>query len=158
MICDLAITKKLTWSLITVSSIIFAWTVLAPGIVCKKHSLLAVLISLSLAVIPYLFIMEKCIETEGVIMAISIKVSVVGIAYLWCIYLLIFKTKLSKFTSSASSLLLAIPVSWVVNSIVDMEVTGQSITDLWDIMVGSMLLVIAAVLFGAGYKKKKSLW
>ena len=35
-ICDLAISKALTWSLITISAITFTWLILLPSMVFKK--------------------------------------------------------------------------------------------------------------------------
>lgn len=40
VICDLAISKTLTWSLISISSITFAWLILLPSIMFKKKKLL----------------------------------------------------------------------------------------------------------------------
>ena len=47
-ICDLAISKTLTWSLITISAITFAWLILLPSMMCKKKIVIATLLSLSI--------------------------------------------------------------------------------------------------------------
>ena len=64
IICNIAISGNLTWSLIPVSSIIFAWLIFFPGIVLRKNKIIASLISLSIFIIPYLFLLGNLIKTK----------------------------------------------------------------------------------------------
>lgn len=153
VICDLAITGRFTWSMIPVTSLLLAWLVITPGIVWKKRGLAASLVSLSIAVIPYLFLLEKYIGIGGLIMPLGVKISVIGIAGLWCIYLLAFQTKRNRFTAAAGSFLVMIPVSWGINMVVDVTVQGKWRLDLWDILV-SVSLLIAAAFYITGYMRE----
>lgn len=52
LICNIAISGSLTWSLIPVSSIVFAWVISFPGIVLGKRGIIVSLISLSVLSSP----------------------------------------------------------------------------------------------------------
>ena len=54
LICNIAISGNLTWSLIPVSSIVFAWVISFPSIILGKRGIIISLISLSVFIIPYL--------------------------------------------------------------------------------------------------------
>ena len=64
IICNIAISGNLTWSLIPVSSIIFAWLIFFLGIVLRKNKIIASLISLSIFIIPYLFLLGNLIKNK----------------------------------------------------------------------------------------------
>lgn len=155
LVCDFAISGKLTWSLIPISALVFAWLVLAPAIAFRKNGILISLLSVSIFTVPFLYILERIIGTGGMILEIGIGTTVISVIYLWIIYILFFKTKLGRFTAAAFLLLLAIPHTTATNYIVDMAVMGQSLFDVWDIGSALLLMVAALVLLCIGYWRKK---
>lgn len=72
-ICDLAISGDLTWSLIPICSIIFAWVVSFPIIILGKKGITGSLVSLSIFVIPYLYILSDLVKVESVFLIGSRK-------------------------------------------------------------------------------------
>ena len=64
LICNIAISGNLTWSLIPISSIVFVWVVSFPSIILGKKGMLISLISLSAFVIPYLFLLSRLIKVK----------------------------------------------------------------------------------------------
>lgn len=66
LICNIAISGSLTWSLIPVSSIVFVWVISIPSIVLGKRGIVASLISLSIFIVPYLFSLSSLIKTKEV--------------------------------------------------------------------------------------------
>ncbi len=59
LICNIAISGNLTWSLIPVSSIVFAWVITFPSIILGKRGIMVSLISFSVFIIPYLFLLSS---------------------------------------------------------------------------------------------------
>ena len=59
IICDLVILGKLTWSIITTSSIMFAWLVLIPMIKLGKKGISRSIATLSVFIIPYIYIFQN---------------------------------------------------------------------------------------------------
>lgn len=155
LVCDFAISGKLTWALIPISALVFAWLVLAPAIAFRKNGILISLLAISIFTVPFLYILERIIGTGGMILEIGIGTTVISVIYLWILYILFFKTKLSRFTAAAFLLLLAIPHTIATNYIVDMAVMGKSLFDMWDISSALLLMVAALVLLCIGYWRKK---
>ena len=61
LICNIAVSGSLTWSLIPVSSIVFAWGILFPSIILGKRGMIISLLSLSIFIVPYLFLLSNFI-------------------------------------------------------------------------------------------------
>ena len=59
LICNVAISGNLTWSLIPVSSIVFAWVIAFPSIILGKKGIMVSFISFSVFIIPYLSIVPQ---------------------------------------------------------------------------------------------------
>lgn len=58
LICNIAISGNLTWSLIPAGSIVFAWAICFPSMILGKKGIIVSLISLSVLIIPYLFLLS----------------------------------------------------------------------------------------------------
>ncbi len=82
LICNIAISGNLTWSLIPVSSIVFAWVISFPSIILGKRGILVSLISLSVFVIPYLFLLSSLIKVKEVF-SVGVAMAVASILFLW---------------------------------------------------------------------------
>lgn len=157
-ITNFAISGRLTWALFPISSIIFIWLIIIPGMAWNKNGIFASLVAFSVFIVPFLFTIEKIIGTAGLIIPIGIKASVIAVVYLWGIFILFFKTRLHKYAATAFSALLAIPVSVGINYTVGSAIQGQSATDIWDILTYSILLMIAIILLCVGNMKHKTIF
>ena len=85
LIVNLAISGKLTWSLIPVSSIVFAWVVSFPGIILGKKGIAVSLISLSAFTIPYLYLLSSLVKVKTVF-SIGTATAIASITFLWLIF------------------------------------------------------------------------
>lgn len=151
-ICDLAISGKFTWSLFPISSAVFAWLVFFPMIKMQKNGILCGLISLSVLVVPYLYVLDVLVGS-GSFMPIGVRMSVIGLVFLWALFFLFGKMK-SKLLAGGISLLLAIPVMFIINlSLAKLLHTPQ--VDIWDIMAAGLIGISAGILF-ALHRKMKS--
>ena len=77
VICDIALSGGLTWSLIPLSSIIFAWVISFPVIILGKRGIAGSLISLSLFILPFLYILSRLVNVSsvfsiGAVMAVNL--------------------------------------------------------------------------------------
>ena len=66
LICNIAISGNLTWSFIPVSSIIFAWIISFPSIILGKRGIIVSLVSLSVFIVPFLFLLGILLKTKEV--------------------------------------------------------------------------------------------
>lgn len=154
LICDIAISGGLTWSLIPIISIIFAWVITFPSILFGKRGIVVSLISFSVFIIPYLFVLSSLTNVNKVF-SIGVMISVVSIIFLWIIFSVF--SRLGKRRKSAAlgiTFLLAIPFLFIVNIILS-KMIGEPIFDLWDMLTVFVLLILAFVSFFCDYYIRK---
>lgn len=154
LICNFAITGKLTWSWFPISSLIYSWLIFMPLILWSSRGLFTSLIFTSLLTIPFLFVLEKIIGIERLILPLGIPVSIIVIVYLWVAYILIYKTRWPKYSTVAATFLGGLPTTFCINYIVSKQI-NEPVTDIWDILAYLLLVVISAIIFGCGYTRRK---
>ncbi len=151
-ICDVAITGTLTWSLITFNSIMFAWIISFPVILLGKKGVLIALIVCSIFVFPFLYILGALIKVREVF-SIGAVMAIIALAFLWGVYILFKRFAGRKMLSAGLAVLLAIPFTLVVNITLS-KMVGEPAIDVFDVMSGFVLLIVAAAFFFGDYAKK----
>ena len=112
-ICNIAISGNLTWSFIPVSSIVFAWVITFPSIIWGKRGIIVSLISLSVFIVPYLFLLGSLLKTKEVF-SVGAVMAVASIIFLWLI-VAVFKRMERKLAALGTTFLSAIPFMIIVN-------------------------------------------
>lgn len=153
LICNIAISGNLTWSLIPVSSIIFAWVISFPSTILGKRGIIVSLISLSVFIIPYLFLLGSLLKAKEVF-SVGAAMAVVSIVFLWIIVAVFKCTR--KLVALGTTFLLAIPFMIIVNVILS-KMIEEPVFDVWDMLSIFMLLILAFASFICDYAKKKGL-
>ncbi len=153
LICNLAISGGITWAWFPISSVIFVWLAALPIMLLGRRGIALSLAVLSLLTIPYLYALEKIIGVPGLIMPIGIKSAIVAIVYIWVVFALLSAKKIKKYAALAVSVLLGIPVSVIINAIVD-GIVGNSSFDVWDVFSNVIIGAVAAAVFAWGYSNK----
>ena len=153
VICNTAISGKLTWSLYPLFSVIFAWLVAIPTVMRGRKGVALTLAALTVLIIPFMYAISKT-AGNSVVFAIGVRVSVVTVAYLGCVYLNFVLLGSRKRTAAALALLLMIPLCVAINIIIE-KVLAVSNFDVWDMLSYAVLAVSAAVLFILDCKKSR---
>lgn len=148
-ICDVAISGTFTWSLYPISSILFAWFVFVPLIKYGSKGIRGSLTVFSILIIPFLCVISKIVD-NNLIMLIGIRMALLSIAYLWCVYLIFRKLKERKIIATACSLLLAIPLFIIINVSLA-GILSVSSFDIWDILTFSIMIVGVIILYMVDY-------
>lgn len=150
--CDIAISGHLTWSLIPISSIAFAWVVSFPGMILGKKGIVVSLISLSIFVIPYLYLLSFLIKVRE-IFSIGTAMAVPSLVFLWLVSAIFHRMgKTRKFAALGISLIAAVPFVFIINGILS-KMIGEPILDVWDVLTIFILLVLAFVCLVSDYRK-----
>ena len=154
IICNIAISGNLTWSLIPVSSIVFAWLIFFPGIVLGKNKIIASLISLSIFILPYLFLLGNLIKTKE-IFSVGAVMAVPSIIFLWIIIAIFnYIGKTRKLLALGIIFLLAIPFMFIINIIL-YKMIAEPVFDIWDILSIFILSILAFIFFYLWLCKKR---
>lgn len=156
LICNLAISGSLTWSLIPASSIIFAWAISFPSILLGKKGILVNFMSFSIFIVPYLFLLS-CLISVKEVFSIGTAIAVTSIVFLWIIIAIFIRIgKEKKFAALGITFLSAIPFVIIVNMILS-KMIGEPVLDVWDLLSVFMLLILALISFICNHAKKKGL-
>ena len=155
LIVDLAISGTFTWSLIPVSACVFAGFVLTPITKNGVKGIVPSIIILSILIMPFLFVLSLLINSGEMFMHISIWMSVISIVYIWSVVAVFKMLKLRKLLASAVSLILLVPLSLTVNTLLA-SIAGTPLFDVWNALSFVILAVIVAILFFFDFKNKKS--
>ena len=154
IICNLAISQNLTWSLYPIACIAFTWLILMPLFHFEKKAITMSLLSLSVFIIPFLYVLERIIDREKWLLQLGIPIAIVSIIYLWSVWAVFAKTKMNRYYACGIALIAAIPLIMIVNFIVS-QFTSQPYFDIWDAMSIGIIVVVAIILFWVGKFRRK---
>ena len=151
-ICDIAVSGSLTWSLIPISSIIFAWVISFPVTVLGKKGIVGSLVSLSIFIFLYLYILSKLVNARAVF-SVGSAMSVISIVYLWMIFAVFHRLRTRKLRALGIIFLLSVPFLLAANTILS-RMIGEPVVDIWDILSVFILLIAAFTVFVCDYAKR----
>ena len=154
LICDIAISGRLTWSLISTSSIVFAWVIIFPSIILGKRGIIISFLSLSVFLVPYLFLLSNLINVKEVF-SVGAVLAVAAIVFMWIMVAVYHRfRKTSKLVALAIIFLLTIPFMFLINIMLS-KMIAEPILDIWDILSAFILIILAFASFVCDYAKKK---
>lgn len=108
VVCDYFITHHLDWSLIVVLSLIF-FSVLFTVCLKANQPLKASMISLTIIILPFLFILSMLLQ-EPLIITVGGSIAILNCLFLWCVYVAYFYYHVKKYRLLSFSFLLTIPL------------------------------------------------
>ena len=157
-IVDFAITGALTWSLFSTISIVLAWCLFFPAIKYGTKGFIVSLIASSVLILPYLFVFDRVLIINNIVvdqfLNIAIPVAIVGIVFIWAVFVVFKLLKSRKLLASAISLILVIPFDLAINFILSRTI-GEPIFEIWDAISAVIIAALAGLLFYLDYAKRK---
>ncbi len=140
-ICDVAADGSFTWSLITLSAILFAWIISFPVIILGKKGILGGMLSLSIFIVPFLYLLGVLVNTASVF-RIGAVMSICALVYMWAVYALCLRLRNRKMLAAGIAFSLAVPFVLIVNIALS-KMIGEPVFDIWDMLSAFILLVLA---------------
>ena len=155
-ICNIAISGNLSWSLIPMASIVFVWVISFPSIILGKKGIIKSLISLSIFIIPYIYLLSRILKVNELFQIGSV-ISFISLVFLWIMFAIFYRIgKTRKFAAFGITALLIVPFVIIVNVLLS-KMIEISIFDVWDFMSIFILLMLAIIFFVCDYAEKKGL-
>lgn len=134
-IVDVAINSAFTWSLYPIVSIVLACALILPFVLKGKKGIVPALGVLTVTIIPYLHVLDKIAETEGLILKVGGVVSAIVLVYLWLMCLIMKLCKNRKWMGLGILLILAAPLSVLINYSLSLTLTPEAASfDVWDVL------------------------
>lgn len=152
-ICDIATSGTVSWSKITLASILFAWVISFPLILLGKKGILVSLISITVFIFPYLVVLGLAVDNRAV-MVIGAVMATISLLFMWAVYLLFRKFKDRKLFAAGIAALMAVPFTLIVNITLS-RMIGEPVIDVWDILSAFIILVVAVGFFIGDYSRRK---
>lgn len=152
-ICDIATSGTVSWSKITLASILFAWVISFPLILLGKKGILVSLISITVFIFPYLVVLGLAVDNRAV-MVIGAVMATISLLFMWAVYLLFRKFKDRKLFAAGIAALMAVPFTLIVNITLS-GMIGEPVIDVWDILSAFIILVVAVGFFIGDYSRRK---
>ncbi len=153
IICDIAVSGSLTWSLIPIVSMAYAWAIVFPGLIMRKGRLTASLVSASVFTVPYLYMLSVLTGVHAVFV-IGTAAAAASLIFMWIIAaVFIGMGKSRKRTAFGISFLLAVPFEFAVNLLLS-RLIGEPVFDVWDMLTMFIFLIIAFACFVSGKAEK----
>lgn len=152
-ICDIATSGTVSWSKITLASILFAWVISFPLILLGKKGILVSLISITVFIFPYLVVLGLAVDNRAV-MVIGAVMATISLLFMWAVYLIFRKFKDRKLFAAGIAALMAVPFTLIVNITLS-GMIGEPVIDVWDILSAFIILVVAVGFFIGDYSRRK---
>lgn len=140
-ICDVAISGTLTWSLITLSSILITWIASFPVILLGKKGVLVAMVAISILILPFMYILSILIKVDEVF----------NVGAIMSIYTLVKERKL---LATGITFLFEIPFTLLINITLS-KLIGEPVIDVWDILSVFILLIVSVAFIIGDYARKK---
>lgn len=134
-ICDMALNRRLTWSLIVCVSLMLAWAVLLPLLTFRRRPVPWALAALSAAILPYLYILGDLLGDPRVF-RFGLPIAPAAALYLWGVYAVCRKHRRRRWYAAGDVLLLTAMLNFAVDIMAYMLAPNEL---LW----GSPLLTLA---------------
>lgn len=141
VICDYAITKTLTWSLIVLLALVAGWLISIPFFRAESKIIKKILIIIGIIAIPFLAGISAVLKLP-VILSMGSSIAGVSIVAAWGIYGVFVKYQKRIFLAVALSLLILIPLVCGITHITTYFVKSVSVdfvSDLLHIIVTLLL-------------------
>lgn len=113
-ICDMALNRALTWSLIVCVSLTLAWAVLLPLLTLRRTPVPWALAALSAAILPYLYILGDLLEDPRVF-RLGLPIAPAAALYLWGVYAVCRRHRRRKWHAAGEILLLTAVLNFAVD-------------------------------------------
>lgn len=157
-IVDVVTTRAFTWSLIPITACVFAWLVFCPAIKLGVKGIVVSLISVSVFVIPFLYVLDhvidRLLESDTMLFSMGVRIAPLAIVFCWIAYLLFKKLKTRVLLVISILVLLSSPLNYFTNAMVS-SLLNEPYNGIEVILNTFTPVIVAAILFIIEYVFRK---
>jgi len=156
LLCNFAISESFDWSLYPTGGLLLVWLTIIPLLFIKKHRVFIAMFIMTLALIPYLFLVEYLCPAKGWVISMAIPITGISLIASFIAITLILYTKSNRYYIAAiNCILFGVIVNLSINNIVYNYVKEKEKNISAGITAMSFAF-IALLLFIIGYAKIKN--
>jgi len=155
LLVNYCINQAFTWSIYPLASILLCVTVLIPIFFLKEHRALTALGVLLIALIPYLFVIERMTQAGSWVVPLALPAAVLSIGVSAIIVWLFLYTRINRFVvTSIAFLLSGVGANLAVNEI-GVNFVGKRTSNNSVIVTSLCFAAAAIILITAGFLRRK---
>lgn len=143
-ICDMALSGRLTWSLIPAISAEYGWAVLFPLIALRRRGPAGSLAAVSVFTVPYLYGLSRLLGVQEVF-TVGAAMTALSVLFLWLAFAAFWRMGWTRAALGIVFLLLA-GLTAAVNGTLSL-MNAAPPTDAWNVLSVLLLLMAAAAAF-----------
>ncbi|MDR1663988.1 MAG: hypothetical protein LBR83_03590 [Clostridiales bacterium] len=151
LICDLAVNKRLGWSLIVLSAAVFAWLCAMPALVLSRFREPVTLAAVSVLLTPYLMALERILNGDW-FSPVALPVALTGVAVMWAVWAILRFARVNIWYKSALFVLFGNILSVLSNVRVNVYL-GEPLFRISDVISVLACFAVSALLCVIGYGK-----
>lgn len=161
-VVDVAINRGFTWSLYCICSVILAWCLIFPITQKGVKGIFYSLITLTVLIFPYLFVIDILVAGDGAVFRIGSAVSLISVAFLWCVTFLMRMFEKRRLIGAGIATILSAPLCLLINWSLSILISPEAgAFDIWDLLDVVILVTAGAALIGLDviievYRKNKN--
>lgn len=144
MICDFSLNGRFTWVIFPGASIIFGWLVLAPFLYVRSCRVTVALISISIFLLPFLFLLALGSQGDW-FLPVALPCALTSLALVWLVFLCQVVEK--NWWRTAALFVLLAPLLNLSIELSLWRYTGTSGLSAWTLFSAALCLIAALLLF-----------
>lgn len=155
LICNYAVFGELSWSLLVLVSLIFAWSILAPLFKAEAGRVRKSLLVLSVLIFPYLGILSVLLKAPF-LRTMGMCIAAAGLLGVWGIYIVLAHVWSSrKYFALCVIFFLLFAEEYGINRIIDGFMGASAENRAFGYLQDVIMLLLSAFCFGISYYKKE---
>lgn len=155
-ICDFALSRKLSWSLLVAVSLLVAWGILAPFFLAEKRRLQKSLLVLTVLIFPYLMALSLLLEVQ-LLRTMGLYIAAAGLLGLWGVYGILTRVwSRNRYLALGMTFSLCIAEEYGIDRIIDAFLKAASQQQSLCYLEEFAMLMLAALCFGLAAIKRRA--
>lgn len=154
LIVNIALEKRVSWSMIPIISTLFAWLIMASAFVLKNKRIRGILISFSVCILPFLYVLDRA-TSHSWFFSMALPLGVLVLIGSWVVYGLT-RTNMSRWIITAIAVLFVSPIDFLVDWLVDRDISMLLNPSNIAVLSGSIVVVVIFVIIGIKSKQNQS--
>lgn len=156
LLCNFAISRSFDWSLYPTGSILLVWLTIIPLFFAQKNRVFISMIIMTIALIPYLFLVEYLCPVKGWVIPLAIPIAGISLIASFIAITLFLYTKINRYYIGAiNCILFGVIVNLSINNIV-YNYVKQKGNNISVVITAISFTFAAFLLFIIGHVKKNS--
>lgn len=152
-ICNYAIDGGFTWSLYPMASVVFAWLIITPVLLCKRRRIAFGLLVLTFTAVPFLAVILNLAGQSQWLVPLCVPVILISLVFIWVCYFLFAVLKKNFWYSLAIIVLVVAGLDFAIDAIIGAALNEPQV-DGWSLLSILICVIAAVVLFAVGKKTK----